>query len=114
MNKPEIVRSMTSLGIPLFKYGVTSCILTRRQVLIALSKLKLAQIGIRGGDMYHWINNRMEPNGDGWCFERFYKESDAEFSRRTVDYSRTYITSYLNPVGKETYFSLILEVIKRV
>ncbi|MCP3906839.1 MAG: hypothetical protein GY712_02365 [Oceanicoccus sp.] len=112
MTKSEIIESVSTGGIPLYKYGEACWALTRHQALIALRKLKPTKVGVVGGDMYQLVEGKLEPNGDSWYFAKRHKESDEAYSRRTIDGTRRYILMYENFGVDDTYFTLILEGVK--
>ena len=94
MFSDERINKILSVGRSLSGKGVNNWALSREQALQAVELFAENSLSISGGDVYIVHQNRLEPNYDSWYCEKSNCEDEQEFSERSLNKAKEYISSY--------------------
>ena len=94
MFSDERINQILSVGRSLSDDGVNNWALTREQALQTVDSFAEGGFSISGGDVYVANQGKLESNYDNWYCERNSSEGDQEFSERSLNKAKEYISSY--------------------
>jgi hypothetical protein len=91
------IDEILSIGRSLKDIGIRNWALNKECALVALDQLAVAGIAVLGGDVYLEHDKTLQSNYDNWYCQRENGESNAAFVKRSIMYSRAYVSNYNMP-----------------
>src|SRR5262249_55825042 len=94
-------------GISLEPLGIKETALLREDALSALTLLREEGAQVLGGDVYFRSGDRIRIAYANWFSQRARGEGDEDFSRRSCEEARAYISAFEPPQGLTAIFTLV-------
>lgn len=90
----EFLTILQQEGVSLQSEGVKDIALTPSAALRAIAALKVAQVGVAGGEIWKKTGVRFVPTYDIWNVERSDYSSDGEYVRVSLDIAERQVLKY--------------------
>lgn len=100
---------LNTLGIPLYRIGLSDKVLPRPDAIRALSLLKGEGAALLGGDVYFRSGGDIEFAHASWDCHQRLDEGDEDFLERSLREARVYIRAFPASSDREALFALVVK-----
>ncbi len=110
INYPKQIKELVSCGIPLHEMGINNWALDKSQVLKLLDEFEKIEVAVLGGDVCKITSQKLDLHGNNWSCDIKKSETKYDYVRRSISYTKSYISGYPNTSQNLVFFTIVPEI----